>query len=405
MTTVTLGENQKATGCPVHAGGDDRKAVPPATAKVADGTRVVVDFAEARRLLRAGEETRQAGFGFELVDRFMPRANRPVLFEDGPAHQKQRSAIARFFAPKVVKTRYRDLMISLTDELIDDFQRKGRAALDEISFDLAVAVAAEIVGLTSSNPKGLARRLSRFLSIRLDRNAGRLTNLLGVLRSQVYLVAFHFRDVRPAVRERRRTPREDVISHLLSQGYTPREIMMECVTYGAAGMATTREFIVMAAWHLLERPALLARFLATDEAGQIVILEEILRLEPVVGMIYRRTTAVLAGASPAVAAVPAGTLIAIDVRAANTGSAGACPHAIDPDRKPGDERATGAVLSFGDGVHRCPGGAVALLESAIFLDRLLRVPGLRLATPPGVTFNDLIASYELRGAIVECERV
>jgi len=266
-------------------------------------------------------------------------------------------------------------------------------------------VAAEIVGLTASNRQGLARRLSRFLSIRLDRRAGRLANLFGIARSQIYLLAFHFCDVRPAVRERRTAPREDVISHLLSQGYSPREIMMECVTYGAAGMATTREFIVMAAWHLLERPGLLARFLSTDEAGRMAILEEILRLEPVVGMIYRRTTATLAGAAPGEASVPPGTLIAIDVRAANTASAGACPHAIDPDRTPADERATGAVLSFGDGVHRCPGGSVALLESAIFLDRLLRVPGLRLATPPGVTFNDLVASYELRGAIVECERV
>ncbi|MCW5714798.1 MAG: cytochrome P450 [Bauldia sp.] len=405
MTIVTLGEKDRAAtgGCPVHAGADDRKAVPPA-ARAGD-SRVVVDFAEARRVLRAGDETRQAGFGFELVDRFMPKANRPVLFEDGPAHQKQRSAIARFFAPKVVKTRYRDLMVSLTDELIEDFQRKGRAALDEISFELAVAVAAEIVGLTSSSRRGLARRLSRFLSIRLDRNAGWLPNLFSIARSQIYLVAFHFRDVRPAVRERRRVPREDVISHLLTQGYTPREIMMECVTYGAAGMATTREFIVMAAWHLVERPGLLARFLSTDEAGRMAILEEILRLEPVVGTIYRRTTAAFAGASPADASVPPGTLIAIDVRAANAGSAGACPHAIDPDRKPADERATGAVLSFGDGVHRCPGGSVALLESAIFLDSLLRVPGLRLSTPPRVTFNDLIASYELRRAIVECERV
>ncbi|MCC6734812.1 MAG: cytochrome P450 [Bauldia sp.] len=400
---MVLGEGDAAaTGCPVHAGnrGDERKAVPPAAGETG-AARVVVDFAEARRVLRSGEATRQAGFGFELVQRFMPKANRPVLFEDGPAHQKQRSAIARFFAPKVVKTRYRALIEDRADELIAEFRKNGRARLDAISFELAVAVAAEIVGLTSSDRRGLSRRLERFLSIRLDRKAGRMRTLFSVVRSQAFLLAFHFRDVRPAVRERRTTPREDVISHLLSEGYAPREILMECVTYGAAGMATTREFIVMAAWHLLEEPGLRIRFLTADEAGRIAILEEILRLEPVVGTIWRRTTAPLDGAE----ATPAGTLIAVDVRAANTGAAaGACPHAIDPDRKPADDRASGAMLSFGDGVHRCPGASVALLESAVFLDRLLRVPGLRLTRPPGVSFNDLVASYELRDAVIECER-
>ncbi|MGV8839762.1 MAG: cytochrome P450 [Bauldia sp.] len=401
---MTLGDIEKAAaaaGCPMHGDVDARKAVPSRDDAAPAGSRVVIDFAEARRVLRASDQTRQAGFGFEMVDRFMPRANRPVLFEDGPAHQKQRSAIARFFAPKVVKTRYRALMEQLADELVADFRKEGRATLDAISFDLAVAVAAEIVGLTASPRRGLSRRLERFLSIRLDRKAGRLRTVASIVRSQAFLLAFHFRDVRPAVRERRKAPREDVISYLLSQGYTPREILMECVTYGAAGMATTREFIVMAAWHLLDQPGLRIRFLTADEPGRIAILEEILRLEPVVGTIWRRTTAAFEGQD----ATPPGTLIAVDVRAANTSAAaGACPHAIDPDRKPADDRATGAVLSFGDGVHRCPGAAVALLESAIFLDRLLRVPGIRLTRPPGVTFNDLVASYELRGAVVECER-
>jgi hypothetical protein len=43
-----------------------------------------------------------------------------------------------------------------------------------------------------------------------------------------------------------------------------------------------------------------------------------------------------------------------------------------------------------------------LLESAIFLDHLFRVPGIRLTQMPTMTSNPLIESYELRGAIVEC---
>ncbi|HEY0120440.1 MAG TPA: cytochrome P450, partial [Rhizobium sp.] len=206
----------------------------------------------------------------------------------------------------------------------------------------------------------------------------------------------------------RKAPREDVISHLIGQGYSDAEILTECLTYGAAGMATTREFIVMAAWHLLEQEELRGRFLGSDEAGQVAILEEILRLEPVVGVLYRRTEheLVLEGDNGP-ERLPPGTLVAIDVRAANTDpdAAGACPLHLDADRQLTAGKAGGALMSFGDGAHRCPGASVALQETAIFLDRLLRVPGLRLERAPSPSWNPLIAGYQLRGALLRAERL
>jgi cytochrome P450 len=59
-------------------------------------------------------------------------------------------------------------------------------------------------------------------------------------------------------------------------------------------------------------------------------------------------------------------------------------------------------MSFGDGRHRCPGAAIALQESAIFLDQLFRAPGIRLAQAPTIASNWVVESYELRGAIVTC---
>jgi hypothetical protein len=47
----------------------------------------------------------------------------------------------------------------------------------------------------------------------------------------------------------------------------------------------------------------------------------------------------------------------------------------------------------------------ALLQSAIFLDHLFRVPGIRLTQMPTMTSNPLVESYELRGAIVECNKL
>jgi cytochrome P450 len=57
---------------------------------------------------------------------------------------------------------------------------------------------------------------------------------------------------------RRRRPSADVISQLLQQGFNDLEILTEALTYGAAGMATTREFVTLAAWHLLDEPDLRA---------------------------------------------------------------------------------------------------------------------------------------------------
>lgn len=182
-----------------------------------------------------------------------------------------------------------------------------------------------------------------------------------------------------------------MISHLLDEGYSDREILTECLTYGAAGMITTREFITMAAWHLLEDDALRERFLGDDEASRIAILEEILRLEPVVGLLFRRMDVETA-------------VVALDVRGANSDEAavGACPHQLDPDRKKAD-KVGGSGLAFGDGEHRCPGAQVALQETAIFLDRLLRLPGIRLERKPDIGWNALIAGYELRGARLVCD--
>ncbi len=44
-----------------------------------------------------------------------------------------------------------------------------------------------------------------------------------------------------------------MISHCLEMGYSDKAILVECMTYATAGMLTTREFIVMVAWYMLER--------------------------------------------------------------------------------------------------------------------------------------------------------
>jgi hypothetical protein len=41
----------------------------------------------------------------------------------------------------------------------------------------------------------------------------------------------------------------------------------------------------------------------------------------------------------------------------------------------------------------------------VFLDRLFRIPGLRLTRAPTMGWCQELLSYELRDAIIECDRV
>jgi cytochrome P450 len=98
---------------------DDRKSARSVGTGVHDGVKDMLrvqEFGSARQVLRSGG-MRQAGFRAELLERFAGRKHAPVLFQDGEAHQKQGSATARFFAPKVVSTRYRKLMEELSERL------------------------------------------------------------------------------------------------------------------------------------------------------------------------------------------------------------------------------------------------------------------------------------------------
>jgi cytochrome P450 len=389
--------------CPFHTGPDDRKSARLAAERFSTepGAQVTGSFAFSREVLRSGS-MRQAGAGADQLKLEDP-SQLPVFYLDGEPHRRKRAAIARFFTPKAIATRYREVMERSTDTLLSSLRTSGSAQLDDISFQLAVAVAADIVGLTQSDQVGMAARINATLTSGFTHRRGRVGRLLGGLAKRYHGLTFFLRDVRPAIAARRKQRAEDVISHLLDEGYSDQAILIECMTYAAAGMVTTREFIVMAAWHLFERDALRERFLTGGEADQFAILEEILRLEPVASVLHRRAAEPTESATAGT--VPIGRVIAIDIRAANSDESvtGPCPYQLDPDRAR-RMKTLGSYMSFGDGNHRCPGAQVALHETRVFLDRLLRLPGIRLEREPELRWCDELGSYELRQARVVCDR-
>lgn len=390
--------------CPAHEGRDDRKSAAIALPNThpEEGARVAPTFAFAREVLRS-PAMRQHGAGAASVKLDNPD-HASVFFLDGDVHRKRRSAIAGFFAPKTIVTRHQPIMHRTMDRELARLMAEGQRPLDEMSFQMAVDVAAEIIGLTESpDQPGLPGRLKRMLGLSMARRGGPLKRLWAKVLGAKRAMDLIRLDLRPAVKARKAAPKEDVISYMIKEGYSEKSMLIECMTYGTAGMMTTREFIVMAAWHLFTNDPLRERFLSGGEDDQFAILEEILRLEPVAALLHRRAAEGIPQSADG--PIKKGEVIAIDIRRANTDEAitGPCPYALDPDRAR-RMKVVGSYLSFGDGPHRCPGSQVALHETRIFLDRLLRVPGIRLAREPDITWFDMLGSYELRGAIVAVDR-
>ncbi|MGJ3509799.1 cytochrome P450 [Enemella sp. A6] len=395
--------------CPVgHA--SDRKTERPAESYTPaienlDGAWHIRSQHLVRQALREfGDESIQEGFSAELIRARTSSMRTPVLYMDGEPHRQVRAKIARYFAPVTVGRRYRDLMEARADELVAQARQRREFDLDQMSLRMAVHVTAQVIGLTNSDMEKMTRRLERFFAFpsvtpgkRAETRWAKFKVKLRSARSSLPLVFFHIHDVKPAIKARRAEPQEDVISHLIEEGYSDGEILAECLTYGAAGMVTTREFIVVAVWHLLERPDLMQRYLGAEEAERHQILHEILRVEPVVGHIYRTAVAPITLTDGDESwTIPEGALLDMYVRAANsdTAAVGEHPHSICPDRT----RSRGVrpeVLSFGDGSHRCPGSHIAIQETDILLTRLLQLP-LTIVQTPSLSWVDVVAGYELR---------
>lgn len=355
-----------------------------ATVKPSTLAGAVTSQAAARELLRCPAVV-QAGAGVGQIDRSRPE-DMSLFYLDGEPHRKRRRAIAPYFTLKAIETRYLPIMEQTADQLLAAISGQGDVRLDKIAFQYAVAVAAEVLGLDHTDLAGLTARIEA--TIATDETSQRPIKESGDAAIREYYET----DIVPAIAARRKTPGDDVISRLIEAGCSDSFIATEVRGYSFAGMVTTRELIVMCTWYLIEDPALAGRYRTADKRGQLAIIEEILRLEPIVGYIKRRAASDLD--LPVAGVITQGSSITIDVRKVNTDEAatGPCPHAVNPDRAATSAPGS-SFMSFGDGPHRCPGAQLALAEARVFLNHLLALPNLRLPREPRMAWFKAISSY------------
>lgn len=353
----------------------------------------------ARAILKAPEGTRQGGFNADLIESSSLR--RPMLFAEGAEHREQRRLAAKFFTPKAVATKHQAMIEALADQSVAELARNGGGRLDLVSFRLAMLVVVEVLGLTESDTRAMERLLERFFRVAPGPDAPRLVRWRALAENNLDTLRFYLAHVRPAVRARRAAPQDDVVSALLEQGLRDRDLLIECLTYAAAGMVTTRQFISVAAWHLIDRPELRRRFVDGSDTERRAILGEIVRLDTVAGNLRRRTTrpfTVETDDGPV--ELPEGALVDIQVRAANIDpdAFGTDAPLLDADRCP-RSRVPLTGLAFGDGHHSCPGEYLAMQETDIFLRRFFQHEW-RMEGTPAIAWNEVVLAYDITGLVV-----
>jgi len=186
--------------------------------------------------------------------------------------------------------------------------------------------------------------------------------------------------LRAAIAERRREPRDDMITGLVAaqedrDALSDTELVATAVLLLLAGHETTTNLIGNGTLALLQHPAELARLRDDPERLLKSAIEEMLRFDsPVQGTARAAAEDVEYGGVP----IPKGALLLTGIGAANRDPA-VFP---DPDRFDVGRR-DNHHLSFGFGAHFCLGAPLARLEGEIAFRALLeRFPKLALADQP-----------------------
>ena len=354
------------------------------------GLWVLTRYDDVVMVLRDGRFGRD---GFEQLlaavyggDTEAGRLPRSMLFRDPPDHTRLRALVSKAFTPKVIEN-MRSHIQDIVNRVLDRVQGAGRMdVIADLAYPLPVTVICEMLGVPTED-QGAIRRWSADVAQSLDA-IGLPTDAEIVTRGRAARreLGEYFRRLLP---ERRRQPREDLLSLLIAaeeQGdkLTEGELLATCVLLFIAGHETTVNLIGNGLLALLRNPAELAR-LRTDSTLLQSAVEELLRYDSPVQRTARitNTDVVIDGQT-----IAKGSMVVAAIGAANRDPA----HFTDPDRLDIGRRDNRHV-AFGFGIHFCLGAPLARVEGQIALGTLLRrMPNLALAGTP--TWR---ASSTLRG--------
>jgi unspecific monooxygenase len=305
---------------------------------------------------------------FDLTEKYSLLALEP------PAHTRLRTLVNRAFVSRNVE-QLRPRIEKLANEIIDGFEGDGGVELIKaFAAPIPAVVIAEMIGLPAEMAPQLLNWSNRMVQMYMY-GVTRDTELDANQASEDFMD--YLRDV---IAERRRAPREDLLTHMLTadpldgQKLSEDEVVSTAILLLNAGHEATVHTTGNAVKTILESGLDPARLFA-DDGQTAATVEECLRFDAPLHMFTRYA---LGDVEYEGTAFKKGEVIGLMLGAANR----------DPSRfKDADIfdpfRSDGANISFGAGIHFCIGAPLARIELQVALATLFkRLPGVRLAAQP-----------------------
>ena len=280
---------------------------------------------------------------------------------DPPKHHDHRHLVMRQLTPKRLKEN-EEFMWRLADRQIDQFIERGRCEfIVDYANPFTLFVIADLLGVPEKEHDEFQHALAR-----RPGNAAVGSTKDTMSHSPLEWLYDRFAGY---IEDRRREPRDDVLTALATttfpNGALPEviDVVRVAANVFAAGQETTVRLLGTALQLIGDRPDL--QQLLRDRRELIPdFVEETLRMEAPVKGDFRlsRRPATVAGVD-----IPAGTTLMVLNGAANRD-----PRQFeDPTEFRVDRGNSREHLAFGRGVHSCPGGSLARMETRVSIERLL----------------------------------
>jgi pimeloyl-[acyl-carrier protein] synthase len=299
--------------------------------------------------------------GFQALEGFQPV--RSLLSLDPPDHTRLRTLVTKAFTPRVVE-QLRSQAQVIVDEALDRAASHGEMELiEDLAYPLPVAVIAGMLGVPRDDwPR--FREWSRVLVSSLDPVALPDSDQITAVRAAEDAL---FEYLSGVVAERRREPRDDLISALIAveergDVLNERELLVMLNLLLVAGHETTVNLIGNGMLALLRNPEQLALLRRRPELLESAV-EELLRFDSPVQLTGRiAAEACEVGGQQ----IGRGKLVLTLLGAANR----------DPQQFPDPDRldltrSPNQHFSFGRGIHFCLGAPLARLEGRIAISSLV----------------------------------
>jgi pimeloyl-[acyl-carrier protein] synthase len=298
--------------------------------------------------------------------------NQMVLFRDPPDHTRLRALISRVFSRKGAEAK-RPVFAGHITALLDELEPRGHADfLGEVGRIVPMMMICDTIGLPQERYDDLQKWTDIYVSmLELD-----VTPEMAARGDQGFA---EFTDyVAPLIEERRRNPREDLLSDFVAardKGLIDLdEIAGYCLFLLVAGHETTTHLVTNGVRTLLTHPESWAELAASPDDSELkaTLVEEVLRYESSGRALLPRwpkEDVELDGKL-----IPKGsTVVGIESAANRDPAYFRDPETFDVRRKDNPH------LAFGGGPHLCSGAWVSRVEAQEVLSALAkRFPGLRI---------------------------